>query len=440
MSSVRQRQMSKLPQLWLNPDFASINTAEARSDISINNVKQAEARLARFAPLLAAIFPELVESQGIIESELLALPDVVGVENDDHRHGSFWIKADHALPVAGSIKARGGIHEILEFAEGLASQHGLMESDVGPLALLSPAAQALFNQHDISVGSTGNLGLSIGIMAAALGFRATVHMSIDAKQWKKNRLRAQGVSVVEYSSDYAAAVNAGRVLASTNPNIYFVDDEKSLSLFLGYGVAALRLQTQLAARNILIDAQHPLFVYLPCGVGGAPAGVSFGLKKLFGDDVHCFFIEPTTSACFLAQMQNPDWVGITVYDVGLDNRTQADGLAVPGASALAIREMRALLSGIVTTTDDTMFADLYWLHAQQNIKVEPSAAAAVSGPRMLLTTEAGQDYLNSHALQPYMHQANHIVWTTGGLFIPDDEFEQFLDYGKNVIRTNGDMK
>jgi D-serine dehydratase len=351
---------------------------------------------------------------------------------DAAEYGSWLIKGDHALPVAGSIKARGGIHEVLEFAERLAIEHGLIERAAGYAALAGADARRVFARYTIAVGSTGNLGLSIGVIASALGFNAVVHMSADAKLWKKERLRKRGVTVVEHAGDYGSAVEQGRREASVDPCCYFIDDERSQSLFLGYSVAALRLRDQLTQAGIAVGPQAPLFVYLPCGVGGAPAGITFGLKQVFGDSVHCFFAEPTAAPCFMAQMRHPERPGLSIHELGLDNRTDADGLAVAVASELAVRIMRPLLSGLFTVGDDDLFRHLYLLHQTENLRIEPSAAAGFNGPAMLLHTTAGQRYLADNGLQNALPQAVHLLWTTGGLFVPDDEYREFLQRGRRL--------
>ncbi|QOT78881.1 D-serine ammonia-lyase [Cupriavidus basilensis] len=432
-AALRASLAAATPLLWCNPARAAtpppVQAAGGHS-ISLADVEAAQARFARFAPLLSALFPELAETHGVIESPLVAAASMQAALGLPDSQGRLWVKADHSLPVAGSIKARGGIHEVLEFAENLALRHGLLgPGRNGPehyLALGEPAVRALFGRYQVAVGSTGNLGLSIGVMASALGFRAAVHMSSDAKAWKKARLRNRGVEVVEHAGDYEDAVAAGRRQAQQDEFTYFVDDERSLSLLLGYSAAALHLRQQLAAQAIPVDADHPLFVYLPCGVGGAPAGITFGMRQLFGPHVHCVFAEPTQSPCFLVQMMagtgNP-----SVYDFGLSNRTQADGLAVPRASELAAAVMRPLLSGVFTVADDTLFEHLAMAWHTQGLRIEPSAAAGFSGPRLLCESAAGRDYLARHQLEATMPQATHLVWTTGGLFVPPAEYQGFLD-------------
>jgi D-serine dehydratase len=417
------------PVLWCNPALLDGTPTEARVDgriIGLVDVQAARERFARFAPLLAATFPELRASAGIIESPLSPAPRLQAALGLPPEHGALWVKADHLLPVAGSIKARGGFHEVLEHAERVARLEGLWGTSGRPEDLATDAARAVFARHTVAVGSTGNLGLAIGVMSAALGFRALVHMSADAKAWKKSRLRQRGVEVVEHPGDYAEACAAGRRDAAVDPRVHFVDDERSLSLLLGYASAVPHLHQQLQAAGRPVDAEHPLFVYLPCGVGGAPAGIAFALKLLFGPAVHCIFVEPVASPCFLLGMTAPAGEPPSVYAFGLDNRTEADGLAVPRASEPALEVMRPLLSGVCTVRDDTLFDHLRLALATESMRVEPSAAAGFSGPAQLLASDAGRDYLERHQLRAHLSRATHLAWTTGGLFVPDHEYEAFL--------------
>ncbi len=424
------------PCLWLNPGRQALLPElqpVAGSHIGLADTQAAAARCARFAPLLAQLFPELQATAGVIESPLLAAPGLHAPLGLAPGQGRLCIKADHLLPVAGSIKARGGMHEVLEFAERLALQHGLITAQASPadyLALAQPAARELFARHTVAVGSTGNLGLSIGVVASALGFSAVVHMSADAKQWKKERLRQRGVQVVEHAGDYEAAVAAGRAQAAQDPFSHFVDDERSLSLLLGYSAAALHLRAQLQDAGIAVDAAHPLFVYLPCGVGGAPAGISFGLRHALGAHVHCFFAEPVQSPCFLLQMMAGQGAHPSVYDWGLSNQTEADGLAVPRASLPAAELMAPLLSGCFTVTDETLFRQLVQVLDATGERIEPSAAAGFSGPAMLLGSAAGQAWLGAQGLLAQLPRATHLVWTTGGLFVPPAEYQRFVQRGQ----------
>ena len=425
---------ARQPLLWTNPRRLAAGPALAhvaeRHALGRDDIVAADRLLRNWAPALQRLFPELAAGDGLIESALYELADVTAVTGAA-APGRALIKADHALPVAGSIKARGGIYEVLAHAQDLARRGGLLAGSDDPRALLEAPARAFFGRHTISVGSTGNLGLSIGIMAAALGFRAVVHMSHDAKAWKKARLRERGVTVVEHAGDYASAVAAGRREALAAPRAHFVDDENSRNLFLGYSVAALRLQAQLAAREIRIDDEHPLIIYLPCGVGGAPGGITFGLKHVFGDAAHCYFAEPCASPAMLLRLASAGRP-LSVYDIGLDNRTEADGLAVAQASELVYELVAPLVSGVYTVADDDLFRVLARLQRCNGDVIEPSAAAAFLGVQYLSRAAQGPLPAALHAaLQA--EKATHLFWTTGGAFLPAEEFQRFYERGIRLL-------
>ena len=422
---------------WFNPGVAG--AAEALADVGLTgaDVDDASARLARFAPYIARAFPETAASAGIIESGIRAVPHLQTLLAERYGlsdSGALWLKQDSHLPISGSIKARGGIYEVLKHAEELALAAGLLQPSDDYGVLDSDAARAFFGRYKIAVGSTGNLGLSIGIVSARLGFQATVHMSADARQWKKDKLRAHGVSVVEYACDYSVAVAEGRKQAGADPYCHFVDDENSTSLFLGYAVAAQRLQQQFAAAAIRVDAEHPLFVYLPCGVGGGPGGVAFGLKLAFGDAVHCLFAEPTHSPCMLIGVHTGRHEQVSVQDFGIDNLTAADGLAVGRPSGFVGRAMQRSIDGYYTVSDEELYRLLALLDSSENLRLEPSALAGVPGMARVLTEQQGYR-ARMHLTPSRMARATHLIWATGGSMVPAAEMADYLAKGRQLLQA-----
>ncbi|MGC4378051.1 D-serine ammonia-lyase [Fictibacillus sp. Mic-4] len=424
--------MSTKEVFWLNPKYGYPDGGPA---VNEGEMKEAEERLKRFAPYIAEAFPETRETDGIIESPLQPIPKMKRQIEQMYEvkiEGDLWLKCDSHLPISGSIKARGGIYEVLKHAEHLAIEHGLLRLDDNYSAIATDRFRRFFSNYSIAVGSTGNLGLSIGIISAKLGFHVTVHMSADAKQWKKDLLRSKGVTVVEYEEDYSKAVAEGRKQAEKDPNCYFIDDENSKDLFLGYSVAAPRLKRQLNELKVTVDKDHPLFVYLPCGVGGGPGGIAYGLKQMYGGHVHCFFAEPTHSPCMLLGLMTGLYDHVSVQDFGIDNRTDADGLAVGRPSGFVCRTVRHLLRGIYTVNDNQLYKLLSTLIDAEQIPLEPSALAGAYGPIQLFKNSEGQRYVAENDLQTKMRNATHIVWATGGSMVPPEVMEEYARIGRSL--------
>ena len=439
---------------WVNPGFvpptedAGAEDAgaeqggseqQAAGEEQLVDIDDAEARLARFAPFIERMFPEV--KGGIIESplteltgldgigklaELAGAPDIAAA-GTPAKAGRLFVKQDSHLPISGSVKARGGIYEVLKLAEKLAVEAGLLRwnpqtGEYENYAKLGdPEMKEFFSKYKVAVGSTGNLGLSIGIISAAIGFEVTVHMSADARQWKKDMLRSKGVTVVEYPDDYEAAVAQGRREAQADPTCHFVDDENSLDLFAGYSVAGKRLKKQMDDLGITIDKEHRMYVYLPCGVGGAPGGVAYGIREIFGEGAYCFFAEPTHAPCMALGLISGKLNGIAVGDIGIDGKTEADGLAVGRPSGLVAKAMQTQLAGCFTVEDEKLYPYLAALQDASGIFIEPSACAAFEGLR----------YLCNDAFAPAPDENSiHVIWATGGNMVPAEEKKAYYERGK----------
>ncbi|MER2294412.1 MAG: D-serine ammonia-lyase [Desemzia incerta] len=422
---------------WINQHKTEFKVANKRVEYTQRDVDDAESRLKRFASYIKTAFPETEKANGIIESELTPLIEmkkIIEKESGTSIQGNFLLKRDDTLPIAGTIKARGAIYEVLKHAETLALEYGLLTSmDEDYSIFASEKFHDFFAKHKIAVGTTGNLGISVGTVGAKLGFEVTVHMSVEAKKWKKDFLRSRGVTVIEHESDFTKAVEQGRAESNADPLSYFVDDEHSVDLFLGYTVAGSRLKNQLDAKGIRVDKDHPLFVYLPCGIGGSPGGITFGLKQIYGDNVHCFFAEPTHTPSMLVGLVTQQYDNVSVKDFSIDGKTCADGLAVPRTSGFVAKVMENFFSGSYTLDDRHTYQLLASIADSEQIFLEPAAVAGLPGAALLLSTTEGKHYLTENDLTDKMTRATHIAWATGGSMVPDIDREEFYLQGTTPL-------
>lgn len=149
---------------------------------------------------------------------------------------------------------------------------------------------------------------------------------------------------------------------------------------------------------------------------------------IFGENVHIFFGEPLQSPCMLLGLMTGLHDGISVNDIGLNNKTEADGLAVGRASKFVGKIMEPVLSGCYTVDDSFLFRSLKGMYEQENIFMEPSAHAGVFGPIQLISE--GKQYLEENGLTSKMENATHLIWSTGGDMVPFEERKIYLE--KNV--------
>lgn len=117
---------------------------------------------------------------------------------------------------------------------------------------------------------------------------------------------------------------------------------------------------------------------------------------------------------------------ISVNDIGIDNVTAADGLAVGRASGFVGRAMQQLIDGYYTIHDERLYELIALLNQTENIQLEPSAVAGMMGPYYVQTSP---DYLALHQFTAeQLQQVTHVIWVTGGGMVPPDEMQKYLSH------------
>lgn len=418
------------PIIWQNHITLSAGSALTCAGYTAQDVEDASLRVDRFAPLMAVLFPQTAAQSGIMESPLREAPKLFESLQKNFSLPSgprLFLKLDNDLPVGHALTGRGGIYEVLRLAEELAMAARLLKWSSDYRKLAEPDMRDFFGNFTIAVASMGNQAMAVGRVSSALGFQTRAHLPAGSPPWKKSLLKAQDVELVEHQGNYEETLKEARERAVNEKHTFFIDSEYSRNIFLGYATACARLKHQLDESGITVDNEHPLNVYMPCGLGDGPAGICFGLKLIFRDNIRFYTAEPVHSPAMPLALGTRLFHQVSVYEIGLDPaKTIADELATGRVSGPTCYVMRELLDGCVTVTDDDMLGMLALAHDAEQLRLEPSAMAGL----------AAMNYVLRGNLSLKSASGTHIAWITSGNLMPDAIWQGMYDKGKASLEKS----
>lgn len=209
--------------------------------------------------------------------------------------------------------------------------------------------------------SSGNHGAAVACAAHLLGIHATVHVPEDVATAKRTLIEHYGATIVTFPRSTPDREAGARVqVAETGAT--FVHPFDDPMVMAGQGTAALELHEQVGALDVLL---------VPTSGGGLMAGCASALRQL---DPMCELIavEPATADDTRRSFAAGERVTIEPPD------TIADGLAVtaPGVATFAIN--RALVTDVVTVTDEQLVEAMRLARDLLDRRLEPSGAAGLA--------------------------------------------------------------
>jgi len=207
--------------------------------------------------------------------------------------------------------------------------------------------------------SSGNHAQALALAARLCGTRAVILMPSDAPALKRAATEGYGAEVVQYErygedrEELVHALAAERGMVLVHP----FDNPRVMA---GQGTAALELLDE-------VDGLDALMV--PVGGGGLIAGCATVCAAL-SPGTRVVGVEPEAGDDVARSLASGERVRISV------GRTIADGqqAATPGELTWPI--IKALVSEVLTVTDDEIVAAMRFLFERMKLVVEPSGASA----------------------------------------------------------------
>ena len=259
--------------------------------------------------------------------------------------GNLLVKPESLQPT-GAFKLRGAYNAI-----------SVLLADEG-----SAAAKA----NGVVTHSSGNHGFAVAYAAALLKVDAAIVVPDNAPAVKTDAIVKTGAELIRVEPTMAARVEAAEDIARTRgyAQIPPFDDRQVIA---GQGTIGLEIAEDLAGKP-------PRAVIVPVSGGGLISGIAVAITALM-PGTKVIGVEPELAADARESLHSGTRVAWPAADVA---RTRADALRVEHVGELTFPHIRALVSDIVTVTEEEMLTAIRRLALGARLVAEPGGAAAVA--------------------------------------------------------------
>ncbi|APG48810.1 threonine ammonia-lyase IlvA [Phaeobacter porticola] len=214
--------------------------------------------------------------------------------------------------------------------------------------------------------SAGNHAQGVAYMCRELGKRGVIFMPVTTPQQKIQKTRMFGGDSVEIHliGDYFDDTLAAAQKWCADEGGHFLSPFDDDDVIEGQSSIAVEIEAQLGAT--------PDHVILPVGGGGMSSGVA----RWFGDQVHCLFAEPAGGACLRAALAAGHPVALDHVD------TFVDGAAVGRVGARPFEVLKQVpLPDVLSIAEDRICTTILEMLNVEGVVLEPAGALAIEALR-----------------------------------------------------------
>jgi threonine dehydratase len=227
--------------------------------------------------------------------------------------------------------------------------------------------------------SSGNHGFAVAYAARALGVKAAIVVPRGAPAVKTTAIESAGAELVRVEPTLQARVSGSAHIAETR-GYAEIPPFDHREVIAGQGTIGLEIAEDLGAKGTV-----PAAVLVPVSGGGLISGIAAAVKALSPETL-VIGVEPELAADARESFHTGARVAWAAKDV---SRTKADALRVEQIGQLPFDHMRALVSDIVTVSEDEILDTIKRLALRARLIAEPGGAVAVAAALFRTASELG---------------------------------------------------